>query len=343
MKRLILLLFLLAFSGFPGAAQPFSKTHDLKGHPMRVVTKRFTAREKFGEISKGEAVNGNKAEIFDRHGNLIEESEYDIDGSVRKRDLMEYDEDNRMIQRRKVFGVPFNYDLSATIDRKKPQSLNTVWNYRYTMNADGQVKYMITEYVERSVTSSRIILASTDSSAFDYFNGGLTLEKTYLNSSQQSEDLSVSNVHQHIYNMNGLILLHTSGTEIYRDLQSPAPEKDRSRRISSKEFESFLVSRPVRGPLIRFDTAATTSYTYDAGLLRKKVVRNYYEPLLTVVTEFKYNGVGDLIEEVCEGGSTPYFRTYRYLSYDRFGNWISKIEFHNGIATYFYTREITYF
>jgi hypothetical protein len=342
MKRLILLLLLLLVSVFSGGAQPFSEKHHLKGHPMRVATKRFTAIDKFGDITKGDAVDANKIEVFDRNGNLTEESEYDTLGSVRKRTLMGYDDYNRLTQRRHAFGFPFNYDPSATIDRRKPQPLNTVWNYRYAMDVDGRIKYIISEYVE-GLNNSRILLSSTDSSKIDYLKGGLMLKKTYLNSNQQSGDLTVGNVHLQLYDKNGLILLYSSGTEIYRDLRPSAPEKDRSRRISAEELEAFSVSRPIRGGLIRFDTTASTSYIYDAGLLRKQFVRYYYEPMLTVVTNFKYNSVGDLMEEVCEGGSTPYFRTYRYLLYDGFGNWISKVEYENGVATYFYTRDIKYY
>ena len=90
---------------------------NLKGKVKSIKETLYEAVDKFGQIEKGNWFN-NYFTIYDKKGNIIEENDYDSDGSLNSKTTYKYDEKGNKIEEN-------DYDSDGRLDSK------TTYKYKY--------------------------------------------------------------------------------------------------------------------------------------------------------------------------------------------------------------------
>ena len=83
---------------------------NLKGKVKSIKETLYEAVDKFGQIEKGNWFN-NYFTIYDKKGNIIEENDYDSDGSLNSKTTYKYDEKGNKIEEN-------DYDSDGRLDSK---------------------------------------------------------------------------------------------------------------------------------------------------------------------------------------------------------------------------------
>ena len=140
---------------------------NLKGKVKSIKETLYEAVDKFGQIEKGNWFN-NYFTIYDKKGNIIEENDYDSDGSLNSKTTYKYDEKGNKIEEN-------DYDSDGRLDSKTTYKYDEKGNTiekNYYSYSDGRLDSKITyKYNEKGNT--------IEENDYYYSDGRLDSKTTY--------------------------------------------------------------------------------------------------------------------------------------------------------------------
>ena len=307
----------------------------------------FDVIDKVGQLEKGKESFTNYF-LFDDAGNKIEESKY-WKKELREKQIFKYDDENQMIESRRVFGLSH-----SNIFDNKIGELNEVLVYKYYRDASGRITHRVIK--PGSYESTRFGVYG-DSSIFIYNGNGKLIEKRNYQSGRRyygnGKEVIVDNVSAYLYNEDTNLAQLIMGSEVYEEL----PNADEERYLKSNTGKIRLAPGffgAKLGKVIRFDTTSSHSYFYEDERLKKDVLtfaNEASEVGAKFYVERTYNDNGDMTEEKTSTpdvkaktitGFDPNMSTTYEYKYDQNKNWIMKVVYRNGIPRTIYERSYVY-
>lgn len=314
----LIVLFLSVFSVF--SQNPFVRENNktdveregLKGNVKQIEQNCFYAKEESGKIKKGENmktvspidVYGNYLFLFDKNGNKIEERWRDTASVQFSKTINVYDEKGNNIETN-AYNRSGTKIITKTVSRfDDKKNILELDSYEY----DGTLK---------------------SKTVFTYDNNGKMVAAIEYNG-----DGSTSVKYKWSYNYRGSISeeqrLNKSG-----DLDSRITYvyDDKENKIEMKQY-------------LKTDTTFYWKevYKYDEGgrMIGKDI--DCFEKFQNTIETYQYDSKANKTGRDLHEKNGEVYLAYRWeYEYDKYGNWIKKIEFKNNSPKIIITRMIVYF
>ena len=322
----------------------------LKGKVFSVIETSYEAIPNFQEINKGDRKRSSSRDYkktFNTAGNLVENIQYKLDGSIYSKRVYSYDEQNQLVsydlynyQGKKVIHKTYEYDEDGnkTIMESRSAGQNEKFIYSY----NNGLLFKLTSYMDEEKHSL---------TTYKYDQNDSLIESVYHNKKENS--LFGSEGVRKVYSRNnlGFIEAETSSTIEGEEIKRITYTYRNKKLIKKLKTSHFTGSNDLTEYEYYNNNVLKEVRSYDDYSIRKKITHDSKMNVKSKANEIHYTSLS--VKRFDFNSNLEYYMTKARSSrqgktrwfentYDETGNLSSWIEYESVNPKYIVEREIKY-